>query len=160
MKDHINSHFTPWKVGDKVWLDNKNLKLCYQSKKLASKREGPFKIEQVLSPSSYKLHLPPTRKMHPIFHASLLSTYLETKEHSPNFLSPPPSLIHGAEEYTVKTIIAHCSSAAHQQFHVRWEGYPLLEDTWELLSHLAHTKYLVRAYKAHHPNVFASSGSP
>ena len=66
MKEHINSHITPWKVGDKVWLDNKNLKLHYQSKKLAPKREGPFEIEQVLSPSTYKLHLPPTWKMHPV----------------------------------------------------------------------------------------------
>ena len=55
IKDHINSHFIPWKVRDKVWLDNKNLKLHYQSKKLAPKREGAFKIEQVLSPSTYKL---------------------------------------------------------------------------------------------------------
>ena len=55
MKDRINSHFTPWKVGDKVWLDNKNLKLHYKSKKLTPKWEGPFEIEQVLSPSTYKL---------------------------------------------------------------------------------------------------------
>ena len=55
MKDCINSHFTPWKVRDKVWLDNKNLNLHYESRKLAPKREGPFEIEQVLSPSTYKL---------------------------------------------------------------------------------------------------------
>ena len=113
MKDCINSHFTPWKVGDKVWLDNKNLKLHYQSKKLALKREGPFEIEQVLSPSTYKLRLPPMWKMHLVFHASLLSTYQETPEHSPNFLFPPPSVIQGEEEYTVETIVAHRGSAAH-----------------------------------------------
>ena len=55
MKDQINSCFTPWKVGDKVWLDNKNLNLHYKSRKLTSKREGPFEIKQVLSPSTYKL---------------------------------------------------------------------------------------------------------
>ena len=55
MKDRTNSHFTPWKVGDKVWLDNKNLNQHYESKKLTPKREGPFEIEQVLSPSTYKL---------------------------------------------------------------------------------------------------------
>ena len=148
MKDHINSRFTPWKVGDKVWLHNKNLKLHYQSKKLAPKREGPFEIELVLSPSTYKHHLPPTWKMHPVFHASLLSTYQETEEHGPNFLSPPPSIIRGEEEYTVETIIAHHGSTACRQFCVQWEGYPLLEDTWEPLSHLAHAKFLVQAYKA------------
>ena len=112
MKDQIHSHFTPWKVGDKVWLDNKNLNLHYESRKLAPKREGPFEIEQVLSPSTYKLCLPPTWKMHPVFHASLLSTYQETEEHGPNFLSPPPSTIHGEEEYTMESIIAHRVSAS------------------------------------------------
>ena len=112
MKDHISSRFTPWKVGDKVWLNNKNLKLHYKSKKLAPKREGPFEIEQVLSPSTYKLCLPPTWKMHPVFHASLLSTYHETPKHGPNFLSPPPSTIQGEEEYTVESIIAHRGSAS------------------------------------------------
>ena len=71
-------------------------------------------------------------KMHPVFHASLLSTYQETPKHGPNFLSPPPSLIQGEEEYTIETIITHWGSAACQQFCVRWEGYPLSEDTWEL----------------------------
>ena len=118
MKDCINSRFTLWKVRDKVWLDNKNLKLHYQSKKFASKREGPFKIEQVLSSSTYKLRLPPTWKMHLVFHASLLSTYWETPKHGPNFLSPPPSVIRGEEEYTIETIIAHRGSTACQQFHV------------------------------------------
>ena len=86
--------------------------------------------------------------MHPVFHASLLSTYRETPEHGPNFLSPPPSIIQGEEEYTVETIITHRGSASRRQFRVCWEGYPPSEDTWEPLSHLAHAKYLVRAYKA------------
>ena len=98
--------------------------------------------------------------MHPVFHASLLSTYRETPEHSPNFLSPPPSIILGEEEYTVETIIAHRGSAARRQFRVRWEGYPPSEDTWEPLSHLAHAKLLVRAYKTRRKDVFASPDSP
>ena len=124
------------------------------------KQEGPFKIKQVLSPSTYKLHLPPTWRMHPIFHASLLSTYQETPKHGLNFLSPPPSIICEEREYTIETIIAHWGSTSHWQFHVWWEGYSLLEDIWEPLSHLAHAKYLVRAYKARHNNVFTSPDSP
>ena len=50
--------------------------------------------------------------MHPVFHTSLLSTYQETKEHGLNFLSPPPSIIRGEEEYTMETIIAHRGSTA------------------------------------------------
>ena len=51
----ISSKFHPWKSGDKVWLEGRNLKLCYPSKKLASRREGPFEIVQVIFPVVYKL---------------------------------------------------------------------------------------------------------
>ena len=124
MKDCINSCFIPWKARDKVWLNNKNLNLHYPFQKLAPKQEGSFKIKQVLSPSTYKLQLPPTWKIHPIFHASLLSTYQETPKYGPNFLSPPPSVICNEEEYTMEHIIAHQGSTSCQQFHICLEGYP------------------------------------
>ena len=55
MKEQISSKFHRWKSGDKVWLEGKNLKLHYPSKKLAPRREGPFEITQVISPVVYKL---------------------------------------------------------------------------------------------------------
>ena len=73
MKEQITMKFTPWKVGDKVWLEGKNLQLRYPTKKLALRREGPFEISQVVSSLAYHLCLPPTWKIHDVFHASLLS---------------------------------------------------------------------------------------
>jgi hypothetical protein len=35
MQERISSKFRPWKVGDKVWLEGRNLRLCYPSRKLA-----------------------------------------------------------------------------------------------------------------------------
>ena len=37
MKEQITTKFIPWKVGDKVWLEGKNLCLHYLTKKLAPK---------------------------------------------------------------------------------------------------------------------------
>ena len=37
MKQQITSKFIPWKVGDKVWLEGKNLRLHYPTRKLAPK---------------------------------------------------------------------------------------------------------------------------
>ena len=95
-------NFSPWKVGDKVWLKATNLHLNYPSRKLAPKRQGPFEIAQVLSPLTYHLCLPSTWKIHNIFHASLLSFYKETETHGPNFSKPLPDLIGTKEEYKVK----------------------------------------------------------
>ena len=110
MKEQIITKFILWKVGDKVWLEGKNLHLHYPTKKLAPKREGPFQISQVISPLAYCLQLLPTWKIHDVFHASLLSTYQETAEHGLNFANPPPEEIDGKEEYEIAEILSHRGS--------------------------------------------------
>ena len=57
MTDRRKSKFTPFKKGDKVWLDSRNLKIVYH-KKMKPKREGPFEITEVLGPVTYRLRLP------------------------------------------------------------------------------------------------------
>jgi len=60
-----------------------------------------------MGPVTYRLKLPDQWWIHPVFYASILSPYLETKTHSPNFLQPSPDFIEGEEEYEVKAIIVH-----------------------------------------------------
>jgi hypothetical protein len=55
--DRPKSTFAPFKKGDQVWLDYRNLKTIYH-KKMKPKREGPFKITEVLGPVNYRLKLP------------------------------------------------------------------------------------------------------
>jgi hypothetical protein len=69
--------FKPFKVGDRVWLEKTNLPLPYESSKLAPKRYGPFLITKKISDVSYKLKLPPTWKIHDMFHTGLLTPYKE-----------------------------------------------------------------------------------
>jgi hypothetical protein len=94
-------------LGQRVWLNVKNLKLPYSSVKLAPKCHGPFQITQVISPVAYRLALPPQWTIHPVFHASVLTPYVETKEHGKNYSRPPPDLIEGEEQYEVETIRSH-----------------------------------------------------
>jgi hypothetical protein len=94
-------------MGAQVWLEGKNLKLPYQSTKLAPKRYGPFMIIKEVSPVVYQLHLLVMWGIHDVFHAALLSPYHETTQHGLNFLQPPPDLIKGEAEYEVKAICNH-----------------------------------------------------
>ncbi len=93
--------------GQKVWLKAKNLALPYRSVKLAPRHHGPFSIVQVISPVMYKLTLPPQWTIHPVFHTSLLTLYVETKEHRENYSWPPPDLMNNVEQYKVETICSH-----------------------------------------------------
>ena len=118
MKERISSKFCPWKSGDKVWIEGKNLKLHYLSKKLASRRKGPFEIMQVIFPMAYKLPLPLTWKIYNIFHTSVLLSYRKTPEHELNFSNPPPDLVGGEEEYKIDKILSYHGTQGQRQYLV------------------------------------------
>ena len=147
MRERNTWNFSPWKVGDKVWLEATNLRLNYISRKLASKRQGPFEISQVLFLLTYRLCLLPTWKIHDVFHTTLLSSYKETKAHGPNFSKPPPDLIGTKEEYEVEQIISHCSTSGCHRYLTAWKGYPSSENTWEPESNLRHVVEILSTYK-------------
>ncbi len=94
-----------FKVGDKVLLDGKNLKMTQPKAKLSDKRHGPFKITDILNPVTYRLKLPPKWRIHPVFHAFLLVPYIETPAHGPNFPGVPPDLLDTDEEYNKEEIL-------------------------------------------------------
>jgi len=142
--------FTPFEKGQKVWLDGRNLKIGYESQKLAPKREGPFEITEVMRPITYHLKLPNQWQIHPVFHASLLSPYLETETHGPNFLQPPPDLIKGEEEYEVEAIIAHRKRGKGHQYLVKWTGYPSSENSWQLSNNLKRAPEILEEYNLAH----------
>jgi len=105
MAQRGNSKFTPYQLGAMVWLEGVNLRTLYPTSKLAPKRYGPFPIKQVLSTVTYELELPPQWKIHPVFHANLLTPYRETALHRTNYTQPPPDLIAGEAEYKVEQIL-------------------------------------------------------
>jgi hypothetical protein len=66
--------------------------------KLAPKQYRPFKVAAQISKVAYKLQLPPSWKIHNVFHTSLLTPYKKMSQHGPNFLEPPPDIIEGEPE--------------------------------------------------------------
>jgi len=143
-------HFMPYCVGDRVWLDAKNLTTTHPTTKLAPKCYGPFLVTAAISHTSYHLKLPPQWKIHNIFHASLLTPYKETPEHGPNFPKPSPEL-NGESEWEVEQIIntrCHCNQL---QYLVRWKGFSEAHDSWEPTTHV-HADHLIEAYYRQNPS--------
>jgi Chromo (CHRromatin Organisation MOdifier) domain len=145
-------HFHPFTVGQKVWLEGTNLKTSHPTKKFAPKRYGPFPIADVISPVVYCLTLPPSWKIHNVFHVSLLTPYKETEEHGPNFAEPPPELIDEQEEYEVEQVLASRLYGRWKklQYLIRWKGYSHAHDSWASADDV-HAPDLVQAFHRGNP---------
>jgi len=124
---------SPFPVKSKVWLEGTNLRLPSNiTPKLSPRRYGPFKVVSQVSKVTYKIKLPPTWKIHDVFHASLLTPYKETDQHGPNFLEPPPDILEGKPEWEVKQILKErlFGRWKKKQYLVHWKGYLPAHDSW------------------------------
>src|SRR5579863_8277355 len=140
--------FKTYDVGQRIWLEGTNLKIPYESTKLSPKRYGPFRVVAIISPIAYKLELLETWKIHPVFHASLLSPYKEMEYHGTNFLEPPPIEIEGGElEWEVEKILRDRTYRKKKQYLVRWKDYLPAHDSWVDESDLHAPKLIEEFFK-------------
>ncbi|KEP45615.1 putative Transposon Tf2-1 polyprotein, partial [Rhizoctonia solani 123E] len=92
-----------FEVGERAWLDAKNINLKSTSSKLNDRRLGPFKVIEKISDLAYRLELPESMKVHNVFYLGLLSKVKEDPK-TPFQERPPPVTIEGEEEYEVESI--------------------------------------------------------
>jgi hypothetical protein len=64
------------KERDKIYLIQRNIQTKQPSIKLDHKKLGLFKIKRIIGPVNYKLVLPKTINIHPVFYISLLELVL------------------------------------------------------------------------------------
>ncbi|KAK9397281.1 hypothetical protein NXF25_020642 [Crotalus adamanteus] len=113
------------RVGDRVYLSTKYVKLQVPCKKLAPKYIGPFHIVRIINPVTVQLQLPELLgKIHPVFHVSLLKP-VEGDTHN----KPPPGPI-APGRYEVQDILDSRWRRGTLYYLVLWKGYPLSEASW------------------------------
>lgn len=144
-------------LGQQVWLSTENLalKVTGQTKKLLPKYIGPYTIEQVVSDHAYKLALPASLRIHPVFHISRLKPHADGRADfplRPQTDRPPPDIMpDGEEAWEVERIVAQRTRvygrARRIEYLVKWLGYPDHENTWEPAHNLAHAPDKVREFK-------------
>jgi len=61
------------KIGDNMWLENKNIYFNQPSKKLDNKRYGPFRISKDIGSGAFQLELPEGWVIHNMFNEDLLT---------------------------------------------------------------------------------------
>jgi len=135
------------KVGDHVWLENKNIHLNRPSKKLDNKRYGPFKILKDIGSGAFELELPEGWMIHNIFNKNLLTQCVELKfQGQHKNPAPPPMIINEEEEYEVEEVWKHRTQGWGTQYLVHWKGYGNEHNQWIAESGLPHAKQVIEDY--------------
>lgn len=151
--DQNRKEAVTYKVGDKVWLDGKDIRTDRPSKKLEDKRYGPFKVTEVVGPNAYRLQLPASMKIHPVFNTVKLRPFFEDPIPGRRVPSRPPPVIEGeAPEYEVEYLKDSRLHRGKLQYLVKWKGYPQEESTWEPATNLENSKKLIEEFHKKHPS--------
>lgn len=131
-------------VGNEVYLSIKYLNSIQPSKKLGSKCVDPFPIVRIINTVTVELKLPKNlRKVHPIFHCSLLKL-VKTFYWWPFAEVPsPPGLIEGDHHFEVKNILDTCFNRGKRQYLISWKHFPSSEAEWVAAQHVWAPKLLL-----------------
>lgn len=136
MRKHANKHRREVVFAENDWVF---LKLQpYRLKSLAKKVNeklsprfyGPFKVLARVGEVAYRLDLPPTSKVHPVFHVSLLKKVVGPQCQP----QPLPEMLSAEQELLVwpdKLLELRDSSAGGIEVLVQWKNLPTCENSWE-----------------------------
>ena len=126
IEDQANRHRTPapkYLTGDKVWLSTANIKTQRPSKKLDYKQIGPFEILGKIGPTSYKLKLPDSIRIYPVFHFSLFKLHTDDPLRNQIINLFLPVIVKGEQEWEVEEIINSRYHYGRLQYKAKWVGY-------------------------------------
>ena len=147
-------------TGDQVMLSTKNLRLTRPSRKLAERFLGPLVVKKVMPNGlACELEMPPAlRRLHPVFHVSLLEPYYQ-RDDTVVALEIPDLQEDLEQEWEVEAIVGDRTVRGKEEFLIRWKGYGEQDDTWEPAAHLGNADEAMEAYQKRKSQAKAKSRS-
>jgi hypothetical protein len=140
MKQQADQHRSErsFEVGDWVFLrlqpyKQMSLKQAKKDNKLSPKYYGPYKVLQKIGTMAYKLELPASSQVHPVFHVSCLKKVIGDKIPVQTIL---PELDEEGKiilepEAITDTRICQLRNRSISEYLIKWRRLPAEDSTWE-----------------------------
>lgn len=141
-------------VGDLALVNPHSLRLVDvegTGKKLIQRTIGPFEVMEKINPVVYRLRLPDTYPMHPVFNIEHLRKYNPSPpEFGDRTTLPSTRDFMASEEYKVEAILGHRLSSRkngnRRMYLLQWAGYGPEDDSWGLEYDLRNAPELKQEY--------------
>jgi hypothetical protein len=140
MKQQADQHRSErsFEVGDWVILrlqpyKQMSLKQAKKDNKLSPKYYGPYKVLQNIGTMAYKLELPASSRVHPVFHVSCLKKVIGDKIPVQTIfpeLDEEGKIILEPEAIT-DTRICQLRNRSISEYLIKWRKLPTEDSTWE-----------------------------
>ena len=135
-----------------VWLLRRHIATTRPSSKLDVRRLGPFAVIGPVGNSAYRLRLPPSINIHPVFHVSLLEPHVMNT--FPGRVVPPPLPIQvdGFPEFEVNKILDSKIRRRKLYYLVDWVGYDENDRSWEPAANVSNAELALAAFHLAFPD--------
>jgi hypothetical protein len=139
-----------YKAGDQVCLLRGNIQTTRPSSKLPFRGVSLFIVEKRISSHIYKLVLPPTMRIQPVFDVSLLEPTATDTFESQILPKPRPVIVNDREELLVEQILDAWTYYRKPRFLGKWTNSP--NSAWELPERFRNPALKVRDFYHRYPN--------
>ena len=138
-----------YRVGDKVLISTKDFSaelMKRATKKLTEKFIGPYVVKKIVSENAVELELPASLRVHPVVNVRRLVKYREQVEEQKK-IPLSPVKVSGEKEYEVEEILDRQERRGKMKYLVKWKGYTVKENTWEVLENLKNAMKKVEEFE-------------
>ena len=111
--------------------------------------EGPFEILEQVG-HSFRLKLPDSMKIHPVFHAEKLRKAPENPLPGQSNPEPPPTQVDDQDEYEVQDVLAVRLVRNKLRYQIKWKGWDN-DPEWYPASVLSNSPLVLRTFHQTNP---------
>ena len=139
MKQFVDQHRTErdFDIGDYVYVKLQPYRqqsiVMRSNQKLSPKYYGPYKIIDRCGEVAYKLALPSSSQIHPVFHVSQLKVLVGNVSTTVQLPSVMPDVFEKLPEIILESKMVNRQGRVVTKVLVKWSNEPVEEASWEFL---------------------------